>query len=59
VERRRKLLAFRCQDGGVDRDFFGGKVDEVATDDLRRTAACHRFCDSFGKSDRPGCVPKT
>jgi hypothetical protein len=26
-------------------------VDEVGADDPRWTAACHRFCDSFGKSD--------
>jgi hypothetical protein len=32
-------------------DFFGGKVDEVATDDPRWTAACHRFNASFRKSD--------
>jgi hypothetical protein len=32
-------------------DLFGGKVDEVATDDPRWTAACHRLCDSFRKSD--------
>jgi hypothetical protein len=31
-------------------DFFGGKVDEVATDDPRWTAACHRFNASFRKS---------
>jgi len=30
-------------------DFFGGKVDEVATDDPRWTAACHRFNASFRK----------
>jgi hypothetical protein len=32
-------------------DFFGGVVEEKATDDPRWTAACHRFCDSFRKSD--------
>jgi hypothetical protein len=30
---------------------FGLEVDEVATDDPRWTAACHRFCDAFRKSD--------
>jgi hypothetical protein len=32
-------------------DFFGGKVDEVATDDPLWRAACQRFNDAFRKSD--------
>jgi hypothetical protein len=32
-------------------DFFGGKVEEVATDDPLWRAACQRFNDAFRKSD--------